>query len=234
MSKIKVDIIEDSSGNTIRFPQNSLGDGYLKVSSTGQLSTVSALPSQTEFVTIYDADKDGVLSGTSIEYILTPEQVSKISAGARCILFFSNVSYMDNQGWQFISGTPASGSSFSSNSLYHWFDRSGGYQRAYGSFSYIPQYRVGFTAALATEMIGGVGVTEFQIANVNGDREHMTFKSISAKQYEGQSRYEYNRVEEVLGGALGPQGNWSYYKMVFPNTTVGYGGGISLIILGDE
>lgn len=65
MSKIKVDRIENSSGNGFTFPSAPLSDGYLNVSSSGALSTVTEVPSGMTIFTIYDGSVDEPLTSAA-------------------------------------------------------------------------------------------------------------------------------------------------------------------------
>lgn len=73
MSKIKVDRIENSSGNGFTFPSAPLSDGYLQVPSSGALSTVAEKPSGMTTFTIYDGSVDEPLT-TATNYDKTVPQ----------------------------------------------------------------------------------------------------------------------------------------------------------------
>jgi hypothetical protein len=74
MSKIKVDRIENSSGNGLTFPAAALSDGHLNISSTGVMSSVP-LQSGLKSFSVYDARTDGSIDGVIDYYKTIPADV---------------------------------------------------------------------------------------------------------------------------------------------------------------
>lgn len=77
MSKIKVDRIENSSGNGFTFPSSSLSDGYLKVSSAGVLSTGAAGSNLTVFK-VYDGATDTPLTSAGQFTKTIPQNIREL------------------------------------------------------------------------------------------------------------------------------------------------------------
>ena len=234
MSKIKVDIIEDSSGNAIRFPSSPLADGYLKVSNNGTLSSVPNLPSKTIFHKIYDADTDGgPISNVSITNTLPDNVISSILAGNRCMMFFDNVYYLNN-GWSLNS----EGSNLITNGDYlqqRYNEQSGNSNNYTNNFGYIPNFKEGFSTGNTSStinMVMGTGLCEFQITQSSGDYRSIQWRTCDAFHYFGQSRLSYNRVVRAFG--MSPFQTEPLKKLVFNNASIAPGGGITLIIHGDD
>ena len=106
MSKIKVDVIEDSSANQIRFPSSALADGYLTVASSGELSSAVA-PIKTKSFTIYNASVSGGSTGSTNIVVSTtiPADIkADILAGHECTIIGSGVQKM-TQGLQFFDAS---------------------------------------------------------------------------------------------------------------------------------
>jgi hypothetical protein len=235
MSKIRVDRIENSSGVGVTFPSAALPDGYLKVSSSGVLSTIDALPSKSEVITIYDADVDGVISGTNVSKTLTSEQVSKIVNGNRCTMFFSNVSYM-NTGWRFIGGNDASPTNLADcNFVFKGHSPAGGvFQGNDNGQSYIPNCRDVWQNGNITNMIGGMGFCDFQITNISGSQAVITFKVVNQAHYRNERRDDYDKIAVYYGHGNFDHATYPLFRLDFNEVTVNQGGGISLLIQGDK
>ena len=239
MSKIKVDIIEDSSGNAIRFPSSPLADGYLKVSSNGTLSSVPSLPSKTIFHKIYDADTDGgPIAGVGIVHTLPDNVISSILAGNRCMMFFTGYYDSGGTGWTLNS---ESGSNLINNQDMHlqrYNQSNGQYNTYFNNYGYIPNFKDGFGAGSTSQTIGmvmGVGICEFQITQSSGDYRSIQWRTCDALNYQSQRRDNYNRVTRAFGmGPFNHSDSTPLKKLTFWNASISYGGGISLIIYGDD
>lgn len=77
MSKIKVDRIENSSGNGFTFPSSALSDGYLKVSSAGVLSSGAAASTLTKFK-VYDGATDTPLTSATQYTKTIPQNIREL------------------------------------------------------------------------------------------------------------------------------------------------------------
>lgn len=65
MSKVKVDVLEDTSGNQMIFPSSALSDGYLTVDSSGNIGSQS-ISETTEVIKLFDEAVDGALSNANV------------------------------------------------------------------------------------------------------------------------------------------------------------------------
>tara|TARA_B100001059_G_scaffold180585_1_gene181375 strand:- start:4716 stop:5408 length:693 start_codon:yes stop_codon:yes gene_type:complete len=93
MSKIKVDIIQDTSGNQMKFPSTALSDGYLGVSSSGVLSS-HQLEESTTGLTLYDASVSGGNTQANVLKEIPSAIKAKMLAGVSCTVIMSGVSYL--------------------------------------------------------------------------------------------------------------------------------------------
>jgi len=106
MSKIKVDVIQDTSGNQMKFPSTPLSDGYLGVSSSGVMTSHQLVESTTG-LTLYDARSSGGNSAVNVLKEVPSEIKTKMLAGVSCTVIMSGVSYLGG-GMYFTdaAGTP--------------------------------------------------------------------------------------------------------------------------------
>jgi len=77
MSKIKVDRIENSSGNGFTFPSSALSDGYLQVSSAGVLSSGQSASNFTKFK-VYDGATDTPLESAAQYTKTIPQNIREL------------------------------------------------------------------------------------------------------------------------------------------------------------
>lgn len=232
MSKVRVDIIEDSSGNAIRFPDAKLADGYLEVSSNGTLSSRASLPQKTEFIKIYDCDVDGVLQSVNVEHTLTDSQIEKIIGGARCIVYFAGLLHLSN-GWRFQSENGSNVLGGQKYMLHQYSAQQGQSQTYSNSYSWIPNGHSAWTSTLCTNMVSGIGICEFQITDIAG-YPSITWRVFDTVQYGAQRRDNYLKSYRYEGhGPFNHQTN-PLKKLFFNGMSLNYGGGVTLMILGDD
>ena len=203
MSKINVDIIQDSSGNQMKIPSSALSDGYLAVTSSGVLSSVG-ITQKTDSFTIYDASVDAG-GGTQITIVKTiPADIkAKILAGKQCTVVGTGV-HTTGQGIEFLNAAGGDVTWENGGSMYK-YKREHTHQHSYNSqVNKIPVLTAQFgtqSGAHATNDHAGGFIANFRIVYNTSEetRPSVSYDVMGAVTLGGQRCDENTSIETAEG-----------------------------------